>query len=268
MYCNNCGITNEEDAVFCKKCGAALMDEVLEEEQKEDKKDRNKKSTNKTKTKTKKGKNKKQKKNKTKNKKSKKYVDNSKEGMTIGQKLLMFILFILVLGLIGGLSYIGYKYYNQKDLVEVPNVVGLTYQQAESRLEESGLVAVKKIESTEELVQDNVVIDQNKETGKKVKKGSRVKVIVGEYETEVGEYVGIQIDTVKSKLESLGLKYQISEEISDKYSEGVVVYQSIKKGTKAKLNEVIKLVVSKAKEVKKETIDEEKVETETNDNSE
>lgn len=259
MYCNKCGTENEEDAIFCKQCGFNLsnFEETKELEPVNDKeKNKNDKVKTKTKTKKVKQKNKKQKNKKSKNV-NKTYNEVKKEGMTLGQKFLMFILFILVLGIAVALGYVGYKYYTNKDMVEVPNVVGLTYEQAELRLSEEGLDTIEAIEETDVQENDGVVLDQDKASGKKVKKGSNIKVYVGEYSVELSKYEGVDVETVKSKLDDLGLKYSITEKISDKYDEGVVLSQSVKEGAKVKLDEVIKLVVAKADKIKESLTSEE-----------
>ena len=38
MYCKNCGILNDEDAIFCKSCGIPLKEEPQKKEKKENKK--------------------------------------------------------------------------------------------------------------------------------------------------------------------------------------------------------------------------------------
>ena len=37
MYCKNCGILNDEDAMFCKSCGIPLKEEQQKKEKKEKK---------------------------------------------------------------------------------------------------------------------------------------------------------------------------------------------------------------------------------------
>lgn len=250
MYCNKCGTYNEEDSIYCRKCGNVINEELLEEEIDNDDENnkKDKKAKNKNKTKVKKQKAKKPKKQKVKQKKPKqKVVNQGEKGMTFIQKLFMFILFILVLGLIGVLSYIGYQYYTNKDKVEVPNLIGLNYEQAESRLAEEGLKISKRTVETEDEEEDGLVIKQNKKAGKTVLEGSTIRVTIAEYENvyEVEDFAGMSIDTVRTKLNNAGIEYEIEEEYSSEYSQGFIISQNIKAGSKLKAGDEIKLTVSK-----------------------
>lgn len=65
--------------------------------------------------------------------------------------------------------------------VNIPNVVGLTVEEAENKIKNAGLKFVIEKEINDESRQDNVVISQDpkyNEAFNKVKKGSTVKIIV------------------------------------------------------------------------------------------
>ena len=264
MKCDYCGLINDEDALYCKSCGKSLT-----EEQSEYKSDDGKTRT--IKKKQKKVKNKKQKKNKTKKQTKVKKIKerNNDKGMTLFQKMVMILLIIVVLGLSAVIAYAGYKYYKTRDLVTVPNVTGLTYEQAKLSLEEAKLEPVEKLKSTDEEGEDNIVLKQNKKSGKKVKKNSKVKIYVGEYKVTVSNYVGLDVEKAKEKITEKGLKYNITEKESDKYSEGTVTYQDVKSGIKVKAGKIINIVVSKAKEAKEKVQEKvSSIETETFDEEE
>lgn len=256
MYCDKCGTYNEEDSIYCRKCGNIINEELLEEEdkkeEKKDKKDKKNKNKNKTKTKVKNKKAKKPKKQKVKEKKV--IQNNGEKGMTAFQKFIMFILFILVLGLIGALSYIGYRYYQNMDRVEVPNLIGLTYDEAETVASQYDLELVEKEVETEDESENNIVLDQNKTAGSKVLKGSKIRVEVGFYEQRItiSNYVGRDIESVKSELDSLGLTYDITEEYSSEYDNGIVISQNVKEGSSVEEGEEIKLTVCKKDETEEE----------------
>ena len=70
-------------------------------------------------------------------------------------------------------------------LVTVPNLIGKYFPGALTLLEERGLDAgnVKRILSTEH--PENMIIDQNPKPGEKVKKGTRVNIVVATVEEEI-----------------------------------------------------------------------------------
>ena len=257
MYCSLCGSENEADAKFCKGCGAKFLeDESLEESGVSTSKNSNENPKTKTKKVTKtKNKNTKTTKEKTKKDKKNKNKNNDSRGMTPLQKFLMLILFILVLGLIGVLSYIGYTYYQNKDKVEVPNFVGLNIKEAEAVAAEVGLKIETKEVKTEEEAEKDIVLKQNKKKDKKVIKNSKVILIIGKYEEIIilEDYTGNDIEEVKEMLDEKKIEYEINEIFSDEFISGTVISQSIKEGSKYKKGKVLKLDVAKMHEIEKES---------------
>lgn len=246
MYCNHCGKINDEDALYCKECGFKLIKEnQIKKEQK------NKDKTQKVKTKTK-HKTIKKTKYKTKDKKQKNKTNKNQEikkGMTPTQKILMFILFIMVFSLTGIVSIGGYIYYKQNQ-TKVPNLINMTYEQAELILAKKDL-NIKKIETeTQDQTKDNQVLKQNKTPGTKIRKNKTIKVYIGKYtKTYITEdYTGKNINEVMSILDNNNIKYEIKYKETNNYKNYIVISQTPSKNTKLKDKEIIILTVAKNKE--------------------
>ncbi len=253
MYCKKCGARNDEDSLFCKHCGfpigeheMSIEDEIKKQnnqnsEISNDKKNKSPKTKNKTKNKTK---------HKTKNKiKKEKPRKNSNQqnekGMNAGQKFLMFILFLMVFSLIGVLGAGSYYLYKERN-IEVPNLINMTYEEAENALSQKNL-KIKKVEKeTQNENEENIVLEQNKKPGKKVRKNTTVKVIVGKYKeiSIVEDFTGMNIETVITTLESKNIKYEINYKETEDYENGIIISQTPKAGKE--LTETDKIVLTVA----------------------
>lgn len=251
MRCNMCFTINEEDAIFCKNCGARL-DEYEE----------------KTKEKVKKQKGKKGKKGKShssKKKINKKYktVNKDKKGMTLIQKTIMFIMILLIIVLFGVIGVFGYYYYTQNN-VAVPDVTGMSYENAQIELIEDGFKVSKKEVDTDDDKEDGIVLKQSKSAGKKVLKGSTIKLYVGKIDQTypLGNYVGMNIQDVISSLESDGVSYKINYAEGE---EGIVLKQSPSSGNTIKKGDTVYLTVGKTE--KQENLDDAN-DKQTDDNTE
>lgn len=252
MYCPKCGALNEEDAIFCKHCGFLLKENDLTDEDKKSENDKNDKDSKKDKKKNKtkhKNNNKTKHKNKTKVKKekpSKSRNPKSEKGMTFGQKLLMFILFLLVFTLIGGLLIGGYYYYKSLQ-IEVPDLINMTYEEAAITLVQKDLKISKVEEVVDNPEQDGIVIDQNKKPGKKVRENTTVKVTVGVYEKTytLEDFEGQDASIAISTLESNDVKYEITYTDTTDYENNVVISQSPKAGEIIKEDDKVTLEVAR-----------------------
>lgn len=243
MYCKKCGTENEKDALFCKKCGANLIEEYKNELDAKEPARKEKKQKTKTKTKVK---NKVKKvKEKSGSKKGKKQVVVERK-MGLFSKIVMFLLILFVLGLLAVCGVLGYELYSNEN-IEVPNVVTMTYEEAEFTLSEKEL----NIEKSEKIVEDEsqvgIVLEQSKKAGKKVSKNTVIKVTVGVLDDSitVPDVVGMNLDQAKNELNHLDISYTVSYQEVDDGEDNIILKQSPKKNSKIKKGEKIALTVSK-----------------------
>ena len=120
MICKNCNLKNDEDAIFCKRCGSSLMlnsddlERIKEEINREN--ESNNKTVTKTKTKNKRSNTTKTKYEKEKNRKEKRNKDRDRqiivtEKTSFTAKVFIFLLIVIIFGLVGIITLFGYKYY-------------------------------------------------------------------------------------------------------------------------------------------------------------
>ena len=125
----------------------------------------------------------------------------------------------------------------------------------------NGLVGEKKADVIEILEKDfkvkekkeysdkykkNIVTKVNPKENSKVKKGSTVTITIskGKKQITVEDYTGMNIDTVKKKLEDAGVSVVVTAKKVDKsgnYKENTVIEQSVKSGEKLSKGDAIEL---------------------------
>ena len=140
--------------------------------------------------------------------------------------------------------------------VEVPNVVGMTYEEASSKVSEAseGKVKFTLIQSKEDFSDEprGTIISQTPEGNFNVKTSREIKVVVskGPVVLKLGNYTGKHFRDVKETLEEKGLSVKIVEEDNDEYSEGMIFKQIPLADTKMAEGDEITLHVSKGVEQK------------------
>ena len=234
IKCPKCGIANDEDSFFCKRCGFPL--------------DENPEDYNQNKVKNKKGKSKI--KNKTKVKTKIKYKDNNekqKGKMSFFQSFMMFFFIILSICALGLAAFLGYYIY-QNSNIEVPNVLGYSYEDAQMTLKNSKL----QTEMDEIIVTNEdevgVVIKQNKKPGSKVMENTIIKLTVGVLDTKVTvpDVVDLKLDDAITLLNKNNIKFKIEYETSEE--DNIVLKQSVKAGKKIENDKIVTIIVSKIEE--------------------
>ncbi len=234
--CRNCQTENEDDALFCKKCGYSFIEEY---ENKEDA-DKQKKSKNK------KVKQKKQKvKTKVKYKKpkqSKNHSETQKSGFF--SKFLVFILLILVIALAFVVGVFGYRYYQESNIV-VPDLVGYSYEEATAILDSAKLSYQQKEVLTDEEEEVGIVLKQSKKAGSKTHENAVITLSVGVLDTRVTvpDVVGMSLEEALQTLNELHISYQLVYEESDEEA-NTVLKQSIRGGKVIQNTESITLTIS------------------------
>ena len=174
-FCDYCNEANSEDSMYCKKCGRPLYEEIEEQKKQEKVKKEKTKKTKKVK--------------KTKPKKKviheTKVIDQREKGrMSFFQKFMMFFLFLLCMVSIGAVAVLGYHIY-QTENITVPDVTGLTYEEAEIRLQDVGLNATRIEVVTEDESEVGIVLKQKKRGGAKASENAMIELSVGVLDTTV-----------------------------------------------------------------------------------
>ena len=233
--CPKCYTENEEDAIYCKKCASLLN------EDKNSNKDKEKKHVKKDKTVKKKVK------TKYKTKIVKDKGSSEKQKSSFFSKFLVFILLIIVIALAGIASVFAYHYY-QENNIEVPSVVGYSYEEATAILDEAKLSYQQKEELTTDESEVGVVIKQSKRAGSKTHENAVITLTVGVLDSrvEVPDVRGMMLEDAINTLNHAGISYQLVYKESNK-DENVILKQSIRPGKEIDNSESVTLTVSVSK---------------------
>ena len=140
--------------------------------------------------------------------------------------------------------------------ITLPNISTMTAAEAKKELQKKGIDVIIEEESSDTVLEGNVIGYKNKTEGiSKVKKGSTVTIIVssGEAGVLVEDYTGKKIDVVEIELQNKGVKVVKTQKKIDEEEykddkgkkkevfEGMIVDQSIKKGERVLEGNAIEL---------------------------
>ncbi|HEX2240075.1 MAG TPA: Stk1 family PASTA domain-containing Ser/Thr kinase [Actinomycetota bacterium] len=129
--------------------------------------------------------------------------------------------------------------------VEVPDVVGLSLEEARTELREAGLkVDVEMVFDPE--VPEDEVIRQFPSAGQIVDAGSRVQLEVssGPETVTVPDVVGMSEEEAIAALQAAGLSTSVNREVSDEVPEGFVISQEPGAGEEAERGATVSILVS------------------------
>lgn len=131
---------------------------------------------------------------------------------------------------------------------EVPDVTGLSQDEAEQQLEEAGFTASVESQSSAG-VDSGLVISTDPAGGEMARRGSEVTVTVstGLAKVKVPPVVGMTLNAAKQQLSAVGLEFSSSEEPSDR-PKGEVTAQSPDAGTAVDAGSSVTLTVSSGPE--------------------
>jgi len=240
IICPNCKTENEDDAKFCKNCGYYF----LEENNKQDNNKRESKKKDKVKHKTKTKNKTKVKKEKVKTPKNKQYNDKPKS--SIFTKILLLFFILLSIGLLVIASILGYNYYEENN-IEVPNVIGYSYEEATVILDTANLsYEMKEVETTNQ-EEIGIVIKQSKKGGSKTHENAVITLTVGVLDNHVTvpNVIGMTLEEATSTLNKNSISYRIEYEETTDEENNTVIKQSIRASKKIENTEIITITVAR-----------------------
>ena len=132
------------------------------------------------------------------------------------------------------------------DQVEVPDLVGMSQDQARSALKAVGL-ELGNVTTVDSDKDKDRIVSQDPETGSKVKKGTTIAVSISTgkaAQVEIPTVVGISREDAEAQLKALGLTVTV-EEVSGSQPSGQVTTVEPGEGSKVDKNSTVKLKVSK-----------------------
>ena len=132
------------------------------------------------------------------------------------------------------------------DQVEVPDLVGMSQDQARSALKAVGL-ELGNVTTVDSDKDKDRIVSQDPETGSKVKKGTTIAVSISTgkaAQVEIPTVVGISREDAEAQLKALGLTVTV-EEVSGTQPSGQVTAVEPGEGSKVDKNSTVKLKVSK-----------------------
>ncbi len=181
--------------------------------------------------------------NQKRGKKNNKFVAFIKRHKVFSTLIGLILLFAISLG--GTLAYLNIT--NPAE-VELPELVGMSKEEAQKTAEDLKLVFEVSSEEYNKDVPEGYVISQDPTyiADYNVKEGSTVKVVIskGQEKTTVPKVVGMTRQEAVDALEEANLKAEIVEETSRTVEEGYVISQEVEAESEAYAGDTIKIHVS------------------------
>jgi serine/threonine-protein kinase len=148
-------------------------------------------------------------------------------------------------------NYIVPKMVHERPIIEVPDLLGMNEQDAESKLVEIGLNYEISGEQFSNEMPPGTVLRQLPNSGTEVKKGRPVYLTLskGKETVRVPSFVGFDIRKAKLEIMKLGLKLgEIKYENSEEYPKDTIIAQTIQPGSKIEYGKRLGLTISKGSE--------------------
>lgn len=142
-----------------------------------------------------------------------------------------------------------------RNILAVPQVEKMFFENAKAALALSDLELEKKSESFSEDVPQNYIISQEPKAGTQIAKGSMVEAIVSKGKeispiVAVPNLIGLNISDATKIINEASLKISDTlNEPSDFFEPGIVTFQDPPPGKEIKINEAVKLKISSGKNI-------------------
>ncbi|MBE6020492.1 MAG: Stk1 family PASTA domain-containing Ser/Thr kinase [Clostridiales bacterium] len=139
--------------------------------------------------------------------------------------------------------------YVQLPEVEVPDLIGMNYEEAEDLLETYGLMMEIESQVYSSEYEANVICVQTPDGGDKVKEGYKIRVTISKGPNDAGvpDLVGKTLEEAKRIIEEQGYQIGTVDKADDASPEGTVLEQTPKYGEEVQPGTLINLVVSNGK---------------------
>ncbi|GAB5465485.1 MAG: hypothetical protein Kapaf2KO_09210 [Candidatus Kapaibacteriales bacterium] len=167
-------------------------------------------------------------------------------GVASGFAVVLFLLILLVDNLIMP------AYVHDKEVVDMPELVGMDIEEAKKLLDALNLGWEVNGQQYDPNFSEGEIIIQIPEAGINIKEGRKVLLTIsrGEEKSEVPFMVGMRSRDAVVELMSLGLNIgKITYENSEVFDRGIVLEQNVQKGTELTLGSKVNLLVSKGSEL-------------------
>ena len=179
--------------------------------------------------------------------KSKKSKRNNKTMIILG-------VIVMIIALLSGIAFgsgllSGDGTTNNK--VTVPNIVGMTLDNAKKELQKLGL-NVKVVETVESDEEENTILEMNPTVSTGAKKGDTIEVKIsgGVAKIKVPDLRDYEINYIKDLLTQKGLEWNITEQYSENIKSGYLISQYPERDTEVTKGTTIELTISKGPEEK------------------
>lgn len=142
-----------------------------------------------------------------------------------------------------------------RNILAVPQVEKMFFENAKAALALSDLELEKKSESFSEDVPQNYIISQEPKAGTQIAKGSMVEAVVSKGKeispiVAVPNLIGLNISDATKIINEASLKISDTlNEPSDFFESGIVTFQDPPPGKEIKINEAVKLKISSGKNI-------------------
>lgn len=161
-----------------------------------------------------------------------------KRGLVVGLSMALILVVVF-------LALFLWRGREPENKVKVPELIGLTLEEARSKLAEAGLEPGYVSYEASEEIEEGRVIASDPSAGSLLDGASRVNLVVSGSELiAVPEVGGIPLEEVKSELQALGLTVEVEYRNSDSVQAGVIMGTEPPPGSQVAKGASIKLIVS------------------------
>lgn len=180
--------------------------------------------------------------------------NNSKKSKRNNKTMIIIGVIVIVIALLGGIAFGSGLFTGggaSSKSVTVPNIVGMTVDNAKKELEKLGL-NIKILETVESDEEENTILEMNPTSNMQAKKGDTIEVKVsgGVAKVKVPDLRDYEINYIKDLLTQKGLEWNITEQYSENIKSGYLINQYPERDTEVPKGTTIELTISKGPEVK------------------